>query len=106
MYYNIRDANALNDDAATGEVNGNGVLVSTDRSKSSLAWASVPKVDVNNRYEKEWRFTYKDIPSFGSASIKIVMVEDSMDSDPASLTQAAVKNSATINFSCYTRAPQ
>ena len=80
-------------------------MVNSDRTKSTLAWAPVPKVDVNNLYQKEWRFTYKNIPNFGSAAIKIVMVEDSMDSDSSSLTQTAINNTATINFNCYTRAP-
>ena len=106
VFYNIRDANALNDDAATGEDNGNGVLVNPDGSKGNLAWATVPKVDVNSKYEKEWRFTYKNIPSFGTAAIKIIMVEDSMSSDVSSLSAAAIKNTATINFSCATRGPQ
>ena len=106
VFYNIRDANALNDDAATGKDNGNGVLVNPDGSKGSLAWAQVPKVDVNSRYEKEWRFTYKNIPSFGTAAIRIIMIEDSMNSDVASLNAAAVKNTATINFSCSTRGSQ
>ena len=106
VFYNIRDTNALNDDAATREDNGNGVLVNPDGSKGSLAWAQVPKVDVNSRYEKEWRFIYKNIPSFGTAAIRIIMVEDSMNSDVVSLNDAAVKNTATINFSCSTRGSQ
>jgi hypothetical protein len=33
------------------------------------------------------------------------MVEDSMNSDVTSLNAAAVKNTASINFSCSTRGP-
>jgi len=92
----IVDGDPTNDDHILGVLNGNG----TATNGSGEAWAEAARVspypanlvtdpDTTNAYEnfpREWKFTYRNIPSSGSATIYIKLYEDSSESFPSHVT--------------------
>jgi len=92
----IVDGDATNDDVILGVLNGNG----TATNGSGEAWAEAARVspyppnlvtdpDTTNAYStypREWKFTYRNIPSSGSATIYIKLYEDSSESFPSHVT--------------------
>lgn len=103
VWYNIVDGDATNDDSVTRSVSGNGAGFEpfTDSNKngtrdsgepyqdlnengvwdSSVAtsWVKAsevtPSLNITTTFQKEWRFTYKNIPSSGTATIKVHLRE-------------------------------
>ena len=103
VWYNITDGDATNDDSITRSVSGNGAGFEpfTDSNKngtrdsgeayrdlnengawdSSVAtsWVKVsevtPALNIASTFQKEWRFTYKNIPASGTATIKVRLRE-------------------------------
>ena len=74
VWYNIGDSSAANDDGQTGSANGNGT-----NALGQTAWARasrvVPTQGLVNPYPDEWRFTYRNIPGSGSATIQVKLRE-------------------------------
>jgi hypothetical protein len=76
--FNIADSNPSNDDAATGQNNGNGLT----NGVAAFAAASevTPDTGLNSQYpnlRKEFRFVYGAIPSSGTATLTIRLKEAS-----------------------------
>lgn len=88
----IDDSDPANDDSVTGLPNGNGTSTNGVDPAWEPATASVPNpgdahlAQYATNYPKEWRFTYRDIPSSGSATIQAKLHEDSSAADPARIT--------------------
>ncbi|MCB1070927.1 MAG: hypothetical protein KDL31_11280, partial [Kiritimatiellae bacterium] len=88
----IDDNDPTNDDSVTGILNGNGVATNG----SGLAWApasrSVPNPSdshlsqYSTNYPREWRFTYRNIPSSGNATIQAQLREASSSVDTNRIT--------------------
>ncbi len=75
--FNIADSNPANDDAATGQVSGNGLGTNGQPSFSS-AQAVTPDATLSQQYPplpQEFRFTYNSIPSSGTATFTIRLKE-------------------------------
>ncbi len=76
VWYNIVDNDDSNDDAATGAANGNG----------PSAWVEAQRVNpsilIDSEYPIEWRFNYVNIPSSGSATIRVKLAEYSSSTNP------------------------
>ncbi|MCB1070646.1 MAG: hypothetical protein KDL31_09830 [Kiritimatiellae bacterium] len=74
VWYNIDDSNPLNDDGQTGKTEGNGT-----NALGQTAWAQatrvVPTVGLDSAYPDEWRFTYRNIPASGTASVQVRLRE-------------------------------
>jgi glycosidase len=74
VWYNILDNNALNDDGSTSSTNGNGT-----NAVGQLSWAKAsrvtPSLNISSPYPDEWRFTYRNIPSSGSVTMQVRLVE-------------------------------
>ena len=74
VWYNIEDSNPLNDDGQTGVNDGNGTNL-----LGQASWARanrvVPSLNINNPHPDEWRFTYRNIPASGSATIYVKLLE-------------------------------
>ena len=72
------------------DLNGNGVY---DAALPAGAWAQAtrvtPSLAINSALPVEWRFTYKNIPATGTATIKIRTVEASSSRDPSLTAEAA-----------------
>lgn len=103
VWYSIADSDATNDDSATSTQNGNGSGPEpfTDSDSDGTRDANDPFVDINgngtfdanlssawqranevtpslaigNLFPKEWRFTYRNIPSSGTATLKVRLFE-------------------------------
>lgn len=73
VLYRILDGDASNDDVATGTNNGNGAWVAATEQTASLFVKSV--------YDREFRFNYVNIPSTGTATIQVRLLEVSSSSD-------------------------
>lgn len=74
--FNIQDSNALNDDAATGQVNGNGNTNGTPRFVA--ASAVTPNDTISAAYPnlpKEYRFSFVNVPDSGTATITVRLRE-------------------------------
>ncbi len=74
VWFNIEDGDPGNDDGQTGVLNGNGT---NELGQTSWVQASrvVPSLDIESDYPDEWRFTYRNIPSSGDATIHVRLVE-------------------------------
>ncbi len=73
VWFNIEDIDTDNDDSATGIANGNNAWVRADEVGASL--------QIQSAFPREWRFTYRNIPSTGTATIRVRLVELSSSSD-------------------------
>jgi len=84
------------------DLNGNGVY---DATLPGGAWAQAtrvtPSLSITNSLPVEWRFTYKNIPATGTATIKIRTVEASSSRDPSLTAEAAhvTEITRTVNTS-------
>lgn len=74
--FNIQDSNALNDDAATGQVNGNGdtngvprFVAATEVTPNDTLSASHPD------FPREYRFNFVNLPDSGTATITVRLRE-------------------------------
>lgn len=83
VWFRITDGDASNDDAATAATNGNGAWV-----KATETTPSAAVVPANPAYVREFRFSYRNIPATGSASLQVRMKEISSSNDNA-LTDVA-----------------
>jgi len=74
VQFHIDDGDPANDDGATGAPNGNGL-----DSNGVPAWASAfavtPNVSIDSAFPDEWRFTYRNIPSSGAATLQVRLFE-------------------------------
>ncbi len=74
VWYNIADADAANDDAATSNQYGNGTN-STGGKSWVAAYEVTPTLSISNAYPKEWRFSYYNIPTTGTATLSVKLLE-------------------------------
>lgn len=74
VWFNIVDSDPNNDDAATGNLNGNG-FITNGVSSWVQATEVTPSLDIDSDFEREWRFTYRNIPSEGQATIRVRLME-------------------------------
>jgi hypothetical protein len=97
--FNIQDSNVLNDDAQTGQANGNGNTNGVPR--FGPATAVTPNDTISATYPnlpKEYRFNYVNVPASGSATITVRLREASS----SVLTNRITTLTRTVN----TLAPQ
>jgi glycosidase len=81
--FNLADSNPGNDDANTGQNNGNGETNGV--SKFVAAAAVTPDAGLNSQYPDlplEWRFTYTNVPATGNATITVRLKELSTTAYP------------------------
>jgi hypothetical protein len=109
VWYHIADADASNNDAATGQPNGNGAGFEpfTDANQNGLrdgteaftdingngtydaaipqGWAKAtevtPSSSITSPYQKEWRLRYNNIPATGQGTVTIRLLEASSSRD-------------------------
>lgn len=70
VWYRIEDPDAANDDSATGKSNGNGNVYA--------AWQKAYRVtpeDMDRAYPQAWRFTYANLPTGGTATLRVRLRE-------------------------------
>ncbi|MFP6892556.1 MAG: hypothetical protein VCA18_02315, partial [Opitutales bacterium] len=82
VLFHIDDDDPTNDDGQTGALNGNG---ETGDGNSS-AWAHAEEItsrqDLDATHPKEWRFSYRNVPSGGEdATVRIALREASSSTD-------------------------
>lgn len=97
--FNIQDSNALNDDAQTGQANGNGDTNGTPRFVA--ATSVTPNDTISTSYPslpKEYRFNYANVPASGSATITVRLREATSSLFPNRIT--------TLTRTVNTFAPQ
>ncbi|MGC3957740.1 MAG: alpha-amylase family glycosyl hydrolase [Verrucomicrobiota bacterium] len=85
--FNIQDSNALNDDAATGQANGNGNTNGTPRFVA--ANAVTPNDTISASYPnlpKEYRFSFVNVPDSGTATITVRLREATSELFPNRIT--------------------
>ncbi|HMP73452.1 MAG TPA: alpha-amylase family glycosyl hydrolase [Kiritimatiellia bacterium] len=74
VWYNILDNTPLNDDAHTGLPLGNGT-----NALGQTAWVRAtpvtPSLDIDSPYPLEWRFTYRNVPPSGAATLRVLLRE-------------------------------
>ena len=87
VLFHIDDANANNDDGATGRAAGNGT-----GTNGLPAWAAAPEVTPNaavrSSFPREWRLKIRNIPSSGTLTLTVRLLE-ATSSDDTTLTPAA-----------------
>jgi len=97
--FNIQDSNSLNDDAQTGQTNGNG---DTNGVARFVAATSVAPNDIittsHPSLPKEYRFNYVNVPASGSATITVRLREATSSLFPNRIT--------TLTRTINTFAPQ
>ncbi len=103
VWYNILDSDAGNDDGQTEQLNGNGT---NELGQASWVPATrvTPSLDIDSPYPDEWRFTYRNIPSSGDATIRVRLRELSSSTNMA-LTDVA-GHFTTLERQVQTRAPE
>lgn len=97
--FNIQDSNALNDDAATGQANGNGNTNGTPRFVAASEVA--PNATISAAYPnlpKEYRFSFVNVPASGTATITVRLREATSSLLPNRIT--------TLTRTVNTLAPQ
>jgi len=131
VWYHIEDADATNDDAATGQLNGNDAgfepFVDADGNRAyspgevftdvnsngqydavlEQGWAKAvevtPNLSIESSYQKEWRLRYNNIPAGGQGTIRVRLLEASSSRD---LTQGPAEAHVTeLTRSVETRGP-
>lgn len=82
VYFNIVDSQTNNDDAATGQLNGNGL--GTNGLASWVPASSItPSLNIQSEFPDEWRFTYRNIPASGVATVQVRLAEISSSTNLA-----------------------
>ena len=74
VWYHIVDADTANDDAATSNKYGNGLNIEGTNSWVE-AYEVTPTLGITSSYPKEWRFSYFNIPTTGTATIYVKLIE-------------------------------
>ncbi|MCC5849687.1 MAG: hypothetical protein JJU29_16510 [Verrucomicrobia bacterium] len=69
VWFNILDSDPNNNDDVTGNPNGNG------EGHWVRASEVTPSLAIDSDFPREWRFTYRNIPSTGQANIRVRLVE-------------------------------
>ena len=81
VWYNIEDVAALNDDGQTGQGMGNGT-----NALGVTSWVKAtrvtPTLGLPSSHPLEWRFTYNNIASNGTALIRVKLAELSSSTNP------------------------
>lgn len=99
-WFNIADNDPANDDANTGVANGNGT-----NAAGQTAWATVYEVTPNpavvSPFSSEWRFTFRNIPSSGSATINVKLAELSSSTNPLLSDAAGHFTTLTRTVDCF-----
>jgi glycosidase len=96
---NVQDSNALNDDAQTGQANGNGQTNGVSRFVAAMAVTPDAGLSVSfPNYPKEFRFSYVNVPDSGSATITVKLREATTAIFPSRVT--------TLTRTINTFAPQ
>lgn len=76
--FNIQDSNALNDDAQTGQANGNGNTNSVPRFVAAAAATPTDSISISYpSLPKEYRFNYVNLPTAGTATLTVRLREAS-----------------------------
>jgi hypothetical protein len=75
VWFNVLDSEAANDDGQTGVLNGNGTNELGQTSWVQAQEMTVPSLDIDSAFEREWRFTYRNIPAAGDATIRVRLLE-------------------------------
>jgi hypothetical protein len=75
VWFNIQDSEAGNDDGATGMLNGNGLNEEEESSWVRAIESREPSLAIDSEFPREWRFSYRNIPASGSATIRVRLVE-------------------------------
>ncbi|MFH0878445.1 MAG: hypothetical protein V2A34_01910, partial [Lentisphaerota bacterium] len=74
VWFNVLDENPANDDAQTGNANGNGT-----NAAGQTAWATAysitPSLSIPSVYPDEWRFSYRAIPTNGQSILRVRLME-------------------------------
>jgi len=74
VWFTIEDSDDANDDGQTGQSNGNGT-----NELGAVSWMPASEVAISpddyGPFEREWRFTYRNIPASGQATIRVRMLE-------------------------------
>jgi hypothetical protein len=81
VFYNIVDNSVINDDGQTGQRQGNGTNALGQSSWVEATRVS-PSLSIISNYEAEWRLTYNNIPSSGTAMIFVKLAELSSSTNP------------------------
>ena len=81
VYFHIDDNNPLNDDGQTGNNNGNGTNAA-GQAAWGLANSELPSTDITSPYPLQWRFTYRNIPASGVATMQVKLAELSSSTNP------------------------
>ena len=77
---NIQDSNALNDDSATSQANGNGNTNSVPRYVAATSVTADATIGASfPNYPKEYRFSYLNVPASGSATLSVRLREATSD---------------------------
>jgi hypothetical protein len=88
--FNILDGNPANDDAATGEANGNGLTNGVPVfARATLVTPSTSLGLAHPGRPREFRFTYTAVPSSGTATITVRLKEITASVNPASVRTLA-----------------
>jgi len=82
VWYNITDNNPANDDAATSNYYGNGTNAAGQTSWAP-AYKVTPTLSISNAFPDEWRFTIKNIPTSGTAVVRVRLCELSSSTNMA-----------------------
>ncbi|MDA3873412.1 MAG: hypothetical protein PF795_05580, partial [Kiritimatiellae bacterium] len=97
VWYNIQDAESENDDGDTGIDNGNNAWVK--------AVSVTPGLELENEYPREWRFTYRNIPSGNLPATLQVRLVELTSSDDFDLTDEA-GHYTTLSRNVITNGPE
>ncbi len=82
VLFHIEDSDATNDDGHTGALNGNGQSGEGNATAWSNAMEITSRQDVGANFPKEWKFSYRNVPSGGGeATIRIALKEISSSSN-------------------------
>ncbi|OQW96293.1 MAG: hypothetical protein BWK77_05440, partial [Verrucomicrobia bacterium A1] len=74
VWYNIADGDSANDDGQTGNPYGNGTNAAGQTSWIK-AYETVPTLSISSAHPKEYRFSYYNIPTNGSSTLRVKLVE-------------------------------
>lgn len=78
VWYNLVDSEPNNDDGETEMLNGNGQTGPVGEEEASWVQAievRTPGLEIESDFPREWRFTYRNIPAAGNATIRVRLVE-------------------------------
>jgi hypothetical protein len=97
VWYSIVDDSAANDDSATGSANGNGAT------NWVLASEVTPNASLQSAYPREFRFPYRNIPSSGTADIRVRLRETSSAARSAFTATASPSDDTNQHYTTLIR---